>query len=279
MNAIKKFSTQIGIFVAVFILCALPIFTFLIALYTLKLLVSPKLLLGLPACIAFCITIAILISINRSTKTLHISKLKSWIKNREYKLELTYILFIIACFSIRSEIIFDNTSISNFITIQWMIFTVSTAIFLVYCNSIKQYLQKQIPDSESSANGLARMEHLNKRKDFYTQVGEALSPIKLLEINLLSLIVTTGAVYCAFGLNIYTQAIVVFSFYLSTNSLCMIFQQTAIPAKREIETILKKYEISVEEENSEITKAVVEEIILRLKDKIGDAPKGGDPHA
>ena len=274
----KKFLESIVLFFCVFVLCALPIFSLLAALYTLKLLAAEKVFL-LTAFFSLSTTILILLATRKRLGALHTSKARKWMENRGHKLWVAYILFILACISIKNEVILDSASLNNIIIIQWMIFTVSVAIFLVYCGSIKQYLEKNAPSENDDIKGLERLKHLQKKESFYARIGDALSPITLLTINLYVLVLTTGTIYFWFGLNVYTQALTVFSFYLSTNSLCMVFQQTSIPAKNDIETMLKENEVSAKERDTELSKAIVEEFFARLKKQAEESSKGGEDDA
>lgn len=267
----KKILTKICIWLLLWLLCSVPMFAVLIALKTLDLLrlseMSLLLFCGLSVAVAIIIMYFGIMPSKNLSKLLHPSKFKRWLERNSYNLVTGYILFILACLSVQDEVIFDSTTLNNFIVIQWMIFTVSVAVFLAYWGPIKPYLLGIKPNQMEDSKGIGRINYLMDKKAFYSQIGDVLSTIRLLTINLFTLIIATTISSFLMGTNIYSQTVAIFSFYLSTNSLCMIFYGITAPISKEIKAMMKENEISEAEYSETMLKALIEEIVLQIEDK------------
>lgn len=267
----KKILATICICLLLWFLCLIPMVAFLIALKTLNLLPLSEMTLflfcGLSAAVAILIMYFGIMPSKKLSKLLHPSKFKLWLERNSHNLVTGYILFILACVSVQDEVIFDSNSLNNLIVIQWMIFTISVAVFLVYWGSIKPYLIDIRPIQTDDSKGIKRINYLLDKKSFYSQIGDALSTIRLLTINLFVLIIATAISCFMIGANIYSQTVATFSFCLSVNSLCMIFNGIAVPISKEIKTMMKENEVSEEEYSETMLKGFIEEVILQTEDK------------
>lgn len=267
----KKAWTTICICLVLWLICALPIFSFLVALKTLKVLhlseISLLLFCGISVAVAILIMYLGIMPSKNLSKLLHPSRFKQWLERNIHNLVIAYILFILACWSVQDGVIFDSNTFNNLIVIQWMIFTVSVAIFLSYWGPIKPYLAEIKPNQEGDKKGVERINCLMDKKEFYSQIGDVLSTIRLLTINLFVLVITTAVICLLVGVNIYTQTVAIFCFYLSTNSLCMIFYGITTPISKEIKMMMKENEVSEKEYSETMLKALIEEVVLQLENK------------
>lgn len=267
----KKILATICICLVLWLLCSIPMFAFLITLKTLGLLylseTSLLLFCGLSVAVAILIMYFGIMPSKKLSKLLHPSKFKLWLARNSHNLVTGYILFILACVSVQNEVIFDSNTLNNLIVIQWMIFTVSVAVFLVYWGSTKPYLKNIRPTQTDDSKGIKRINYLMDKKSFYSQIGDALFTIRLLTINLFILIMATAMSCFMIGANIYSQTVAIFSFCLSTNSLCVIFNGIAVPISKEIKAMMKENEVSEEEYSETMLTGLIEEVVLRTEDR------------
>lgn len=195
---------------------------------------------------------------NRERET----KVSSWLRNNTMNIVIVCLFLSIACSSVKKEVVFTETKMTSFITIQWMILTISIAIFLVYWNIVKKNLPQEYTEIKQLNQSLNNLLHLYSKQSIYTSVQIVYMPLIMLAINLITLIVVTDVFFSSKDISVPVQTICIFCFSLCGSTLSSIFFQVFVPIRDEIRTMLKGNKTTAGEMN-DAQDGVIAEVLAK----------------
>lgn len=195
----------------------------------------------------------------------HETKLSIWLKNNIIHIVIVCLFLSIACSSLKEEVVFTETKLTSFISIQWMVLTVSIAIFLVYWNIVKKNLPQGYKDIKHLDKSINDILQVYSKQSVYSSVQIVYMPLIMLAVNLIALIVVTDVFFSSKEISVPLQSICIFSFSLCGSTLSSIFFQVFAPIRNEIRTLLKGNKTTAEEIN-DAQDGVIAEILVKWVD-------------
>lgn len=203
--------------------------------------------------------------------------LKNVLKETLFKRFLTdnskrlYILFFILAgcyFSLKGEATFTRENTGTLLTIQWMIFTISSALFGIWAIQAKKQISDNEPvskENDDEATGIDAISKISERKQYVSILSDIKYCIVLLIINLVLIVFYTTIFYLHPEIAGYLfQLISVLSFYFCLQTITNVFMNTITPLL--IDTMVKTtaYKKTLKEENKLMDKALKQEMVARL---------------
>lgn len=208
--------------------------------------------------IAVVCTICIEININH----FKYSKFSFWIGKNYPKLIIAYVILIYALISVQNQINWTIEEVRDAVSLQWTIFGLSLAIFLVWNGIIVDFLKQKQPRSRNEQNGIKKYELLMKKKAFSEEVETTFSSIILLTVNFFLLLLSTSLVYIQnLSQEIIVQNVVLCSFNFSLGTMSMLFIDILKPLKKEKTDMLKNNDVSKEDVDNAQTAVVAQAFI------------------
>lgn len=186
---------------------------------------------------------------------------------------LCILFFILAgCYlSLKGEATFTRENTGTLLTIQWMIFTISSALFGVWAIQAKKQISDNEPVSKNNnaeATGINAILKMHERKQYVSVLSDIKYCIILLIMNLALLVCYTTVFYLYLEIEGYLfQLISVLSFYFCLQTIINVFMNTITPLL--VDTIVKinAYKKTLKEENKLIDKALKQEMVKYLIEK------------
>ena len=255
----KGIGLGLAISLGSFILAFFLIFLFLDIFYHFKLL-SATVLLG--TAFGCGVVVAVLCSwyLIVRLKATKSTRFSIWLLQNYPKLILFYIILNIIFISIRVGGAWSLDSLKDAISLEWTIFGISVAVFLVWNTIVFVHLEKEKPKQPEVMNSIHKLEYITQKELFYPQANSMFNSISLLILNVLALVVATASVYIVKGeVNLFHQIIVIVSFYLCTNTLIALLVDILTPLIKQKRAILKETKFTAEEikEKEEIYEKLV----------------------
>ena len=177
-------------------------------------------------------------------------KFENWLIHNFPHLTLFSTIILIIINSIKTEVIWDMERLEKIISLEWTIFGLSIAIFLVWNVIVVDYLKSKIPSKPKDHSIKSVDDYINKKSIYYPQANHIFNSVVLLCLNLFSVLVATIVVYFSeSGVTLFNQNITLICFYLCTNSLIVLFIDVIRPINEEKKKIINEMRVS----NDEIT--------------------------
>lgn len=193
-----------------------------------------------------------------------------WFHKNTAKIIIGYILFLIALFSIKNEAVWTTEAVYDIVSLQWMIFGLSLTIFLVWNVIIVEFLKRKQPKELDSDDPFQKYKIVLEKHDFSQEVEVTYSTIILLTINLLLLLISTSLIYISAKPNlILTQNILRCSFFLTTNSIIVLFVDILKPLKRDKTEMLKNNNVTKSEFNTAQVAILLQNALEEINEKLG----------
>lgn len=225
------------------------------------------------AIIALGITIAVLSSEKKT-------KIGNWWGQNYPTLLLYYVISAIFFISVRKEIIWKFDEMKDVLSLEWTIFGISIAIFLVWNILIIEYLKKHKPNIPQKADTFNLIKYIGEKGKFHSRASQLLNTVILLMANLIVLIVTTTIVHIsACDVTIVSQNATVFSYYLCTNTILRLFLDILVPLNEEKKLMLQNTKVTTQDINyqnlvdDKIKKALTTMEEIEKLDNISDEQK------
>lgn len=247
----KKILLNIGLCILVFIVSIamsfLYLFTFMNVFCRFNL-ISKVFLLIFSAALSLVFSIFVTIYTIICTNLPKSTKLSNWLAMNWHKFSLYYVISLICFEAIRSEIIFDFNALNNLISLEWTILGISITIFLVWNVLIVNYLKEKKPKEKQGCLPLEKLKTITQKGEFYQNANSLFNAVTLLIINIIVLILASGATYInKNSINLYNQNIAIVSFFFCTNTLIDLFMGVLKPLNEEKKHILDGTKISNKE--------------------------------
>jgi len=143
--------------------------------------------------------------------------------------------------SIQSKIIITESQAEKVISIQWIIFAITIALFIFWNTIIPKYIENITPTLNSNTKEKEKLEFIKKIDIFTAYTNNIFFSATYLLINSIILLFVTAFLYLKlFTYSAFIQSIIMFSFYLTFNSFLIFMTDISLPIH------LKKCEIENE---------------------------------
>ena len=183
-------------------------------------LVSANVLLYASLIIAGIFSIVTLIVVIFLMKSERKTKIGHWLSINGAKLTLAYIFLLLFFCSVESEIFLTINDLKELLSLEWVILGISITIFLIWNVVTIEYLQKKKPQKPQSSLPTETWLYLQDKENFYSNATSLLSSVYLLLVNLAVICIATVNVYVTSrSATFFSQCIVAFGLYLSTNTI------------------------------------------------------------
>ena len=181
-------------------------------------------------------------------------------------LKFSFSLIIIFAFigSLKKELEIDLTYAKELLGFEWTMFSLTIALFLAWYLIVEKYLKNEPIEDETGRN---RIENIIKRHSFYINSFSYLLNGLLLFINFLGISFITGLIWVNQEISLFIQSCLFFDFFLTINSMQMIFNDIIIPIIVKL-FLTRKYKMTDEKITQEIVVGLMEEKLAQNNDKI-----------
>lgn len=194
-------------------------------------------------------------------KKYRITKARSWLVRNSSKLILTYFISLVFLGSINPTLSFSKNELKEMLSVEWTIFAISITIFLVWNVIMVQYIKKKEPCTKESMSLLDTVLFIEEKSKYTQNVSRLFNSVIVLGMNLLFLIFSTILVYTLAGKpSFFIQTCAIFSLFLSTNAISLLFCDILKPLLEEQSKILEHAEITPEDVTlaNEITSKIMD---------------------
>ena len=182
-----------------------------------------------------------------------------WIDYNYHKLFVSFLLIIWLLNSIKKEIFWTNEEIYKVISIEWTIFSLSIAIFLVWIIVVINYFRTNNEIEDEKLDSFQKCLLLINKRSKFREIKTSFSTIIFLSINLFLLLFSTSLIYVSKAQEkLLTQNTVLFTFYFTTNSIALLFIDILKPLKISKSELLKSNLVSKDELNIAMKEAVMQ---------------------
>lgn len=268
LNNIKSFCIDILILVFCFIFAFIPIYSVLRCISNF-IEIDSSLLVKWSVISSVVSSIVLFFPVEESLKRIGETSVSFWIGNNSHKIMIGYFILIIAAGSIENKATWAMDEISSLLSLQWTIFGFSLAIFLVWNALIVDFLKKQQPQKDDGSDLLRKYELILERRSFSQEVESMYSTVILLTANLLFLLFSTSLVYLtALPALVFTQNVVRCSFFLTTNSILVLFFDIIKPLKKEKTKMIKENKVSKQDVDNAIAAQFIHAVIKGIKESV-----------
>lgn len=186
----------------------------------------------------------------RTTKEGKFTNGNNWIYRNIPNLMMYYTISIVCFVSIRTEIEWSKNELKDILSLEWTIFAISIAIFLVWNSFILKQLQESKPNDKVLKNRFEKLRFFLDKNEYYEKVSDAYSALILLCLNMFILVAATASVYIAWNnSSLLHENLVIISFYLCTNTLIQLFLNIIMPLMKAKKLLLEGMTIDSKEIN------------------------------
>ena len=123
------------------------------------------------------------------------SKLLFWLGKNYPKLTIVWVMMIYTADSLKNTVSWTVEQVYNALSLQWTIFGLSMAIFLVWDGIVGDFLKSKQPRKPDQDDKMEKYKFLLKKQSFSEDVETTFSNIILLTVNLFLLFFSTGSVF------------------------------------------------------------------------------------
>lgn len=269
---VKNMFKGIGAALAVIIFCCLFFFAVCNALEKFKLIDTKQWLTISVVCGLCCAAILIAYGIYVVKKHCDVKSF-FWLRENVVTLVLAIIIIMIACVSLTPEPIWSKEDIKDVISIQWVIFGISVTIFLVWQVFVKDHLNKRSGNNSGDEKQDYRKQYQSRAEGIalIVEANDFVTTAILLAINVSFLVGSTVAAYLINDPeNIHVQNMLIFCFYLCTNSLTKLFFDILCPIFKVRKAVRDENKISKDQLDELEIKAGIEQELEDQINKITD---------
>ena len=241
---LKKFGAWIILIISIFLLFFILFFSLFNMLANFNVITA---MVGFYIAVSFSFiaTIILTIFIIKQIKTIKSTRFGNWLSLNYPKLILIYIILLLVFISIRPDIIWDYSDLKDVLSLEWAIFGISVAIFIVWNVLIVNYLKEIQPKEENSMSLFTKWEYIIKKGDFYETVSTMFNSVTFLVINLIVLTFATNSTYfLKQEVTLFNQNINIISLYLCVNTIILLLLDVIKPSYKEKIRMLKETKVT-----------------------------------
>jgi len=156
------------------------------------------------------------------------TKFDIWLIKYQVKLIIILVLLDASFISIRNELYLSIDDLKDLVTLEWTIFGITIAIFLVWFAILPSYFKKKLP-IEKEMGSLIDMKIFFEDKKGFLGKSTCLDNLILINIDLTLILINSISLYVQKSISITSQNLIVFGFFIVTNSLlCLFYDITSI---------------------------------------------------
>ena len=172
-------------------------------------------------------------------------------------LKFSFSLIIILAFmrSLKKELEIDLIYAKELLGFEWTMFSLTIALFLAWYLLVEKYLKNEPLED---GTGRKRIENIVKKHSFYIDSFSYLLNGVLLCINFLCITFITGLIWVNQEISLFIQTCLYFDFFLTINTMQMIFNDIIIPIIVKL-FLTRKYKMTDEKIAEEIVVGLLEE--------------------
>ena len=173
-------------------------------------------------CGFFAVVLSVLIV--RNARRVCKSRFSFWLSRNFPKLFIGWFLLVLALFSAKGKPAWDVNTVYDILSLQWTIWGLALAIFLVWDGIVIAYLKRIQPEELDSTNPLQKCRFLLRKESFLQEIESTFSSVIFLTVNLFLLLFSTIQIYLkAQPDSVFTQSVLYCSFFFTTNSIAGMF--------------------------------------------------------
>lgn len=215
---IKLIALIVVLFVIVFFVAFLFLFSFLNLFYTFNI-ISAKILFIISLGVSSLIALAAILYVLYGRK-FKISKFRIFLSENFPGIMLFFFVLMFISISVRPEIIWDRQGLKDFISLQWTIFGLSVTIFLVWEVVLSRMIKDQKPKKIGEPNLLSEIQFINEKREYRENISQKYFLVFYLILNLFILLPATSYAYMpTIEISLFSQSLIITSFYICTNTL------------------------------------------------------------
>lgn len=187
---------------------------------------------------------------NRKARSIGINRISFWENKNQAKLILGYILIILFFATVTNTETWTSSEKKDFLSLQWTIFGLSIAMFVVWIVLVDKNFQKSKPTiaDPKAMDYEEKYKYFEKRLEYYKNIDESFTTEVLLTINLFLLLLSSSTVYFSNKLGIdFSQYFLCGSFYFTTNTIITIFFGILTPFHKEHAAMKEDAQVTIKE--------------------------------
>lgn len=197
-------------------------------------------------CGFFAVVLSVLIV--RNARRVCKSRFSFWLSRNFPKLFIGWFLLVLALFSAKGKPAWDVNTVYDILSLQWTIWGLALAIFLVWDGIVIAYLKRIQPEELDSTNPLQKCRFLLRKESFLQEIESTFSSVIFLTVNLFLLLFSTIQIYLkAQPDSVFTQSVLYCSFFFTTNSIAGMFLDILKLLNREKSELLEISKVTKED--------------------------------
>lgn len=177
-------------------------------------------------------------------KSLFLLKLDFWKSFNKTKLYLICVIALSFSCSLRKEIFFESQTFGTFLSLQWTIFSITIAIFLVWNGIILPKF------NVTEKSGITIFEKAIDKMFKYEEINSKFTSIFFIIINILTLSITSAAVFLFEKNGLFVQTLEIFNFYVTINTMTQILMDIILFQLEAKNELLQGYKENLQIVNS-----------------------------
>lgn len=222
--------------------------------------------------ISFILFIGVNIVKSVCAKMIVENKAVVWFQKHKANFVLLCIMLVSLSSSLKNTIIYDESELKGFLSLQWTIFTITITIFIVWTAIMVKYLKDSEPNiddiSGNDPDEISLFYKIRKKK-FYAEIVQRTSSLIFVILSAIVLIICTAIAYVVQeGVTIFSQTLAIFSFYMTVNSLSQILIEITIPYFNETIELLINNDVSAKDINESQNKVLLKVVRTKLEKKV-----------
>ena len=151
-------------------------------------------------------------------------KILFWLSRNFPKLFIGWFLLVLALSSAKGKPAWEVNTVYDILSLQWTIWGLSLAIFLVWDGIVIAYLKRNQPEELDPTNPFQKCRFLLRKESFYRRLSPLFRALSFLTVNLFLLLFSTIQIYLkAQPDSVFTQSVLYCSFFFTTNSIAGMF--------------------------------------------------------
>lgn len=211
-------------------------------------------------CGFFAVVLSVLIV--RNARRVCKSRFSFWLSRNFPKLFIGWFSLVLALFSAKGKPAWEVNTVYDILSLQWTIWGLSLAIFLVWDGIVIAYLKRNQPEELDPTNPFQKCRFLLRKESFLQEIESTFSSVIFLTVNLFLLLFSTIQIYLkAQPDSVFTQSVLYCSFFFTTNSIAGMFLDILKHLNREKSELIEINKVTKEDLNYAQTGLFVKAVV------------------
>lgn len=225
MEKFKRVGAIVKAFMFLFFLSAVPV-------YQLVNVLSKASTIDIDKPIVFTLIISSLIAL-LATYLSTISEIwrSLWFSENCVGLLCCYTMLVVFLYSIKLDVCYSYEEMKSFIELQWTIFSISITVFVVWNALVLPFIDGKKPQGSEFTFPVEKAIYIERRRIHTIRIKSTFMLIPIVFINLIVLLFSTASIFVKSTESsfIVGQNLMIFSFYLCTNTLLILLDDIVRP--------------------------------------------------